>query len=68
MDTNAPGSQTKSLKGGPLQAELLGGNGIADKYLIFPQIANLESMKTYEGTQDIHVLIIGDHITGFAAF
>ena len=44
--------------------DILGGNGIADEYPIFRHMANLESVKTYEGTHDIHTLIIGEHITG----
>jgi glutaryl-CoA dehydrogenase len=48
--------------------DILGGNGIADEYPIFRHMANLESVKTYEGTHDIHTLIIGEHITGYAAF
>jgi glutaryl-CoA dehydrogenase len=48
--------------------DILGGNGIADEYPIFRHMANLESVKTYEGTHDIHTLIIGEHITGVAAF
>jgi glutaryl-CoA dehydrogenase len=48
--------------------DILGGNGIADEYPIFRHMTNLESVKTYEGTHDIHTLIIGEHITGIAAF
>src|SRR5579872_4958009 len=48
--------------------DILGGNGIADEYPIFRHMANLESVKTYEGTHDIHTLIIGEHITGHAAY
>ncbi len=48
--------------------DILGANGIADEYPIFRHMANLESVKTYEGTHDIHALIIGEHITGHAAF
>ena len=48
--------------------DILGGNGIADEYPIFRHMANLESVKTYEGTHDIHTLIIGEHITGVAGF
>jgi glutaryl-CoA dehydrogenase len=48
--------------------DILGANGIADEYPIFRHMANLESVKTYEGTHDIHALIIGEHITGIAAF
>ena len=48
--------------------DILGASGIADEYPIFRHMANLESVKTYEGTHDIHTLIIGEHITGHAAF
>jgi glutaryl-CoA dehydrogenase len=48
--------------------DLLGANGIADEYPVFRHMANLESVKTYEGTHDIHTLILGQHITGFDAF
>jgi len=46
----------------PHGRDILGGNGIADEYPIFRHMANLESVKTYEGTHDIHTLIIGEHI------
>ncbi|MHB8734459.1 MAG: acyl-CoA dehydrogenase family protein [Terriglobales bacterium] len=48
--------------------DILGANGIADDYPVFRHMANLESVKTYEGTHDIHTLIIGESITGIAAF
>ena len=48
--------------------DILGANGIADEYPIFRHMANLESVKTYEGTHDIHTLIIGSAITGQDAF
>ncbi|HEY7856016.1 MAG TPA: acyl-CoA dehydrogenase family protein [Terriglobales bacterium] len=48
--------------------DILGANGIADEYPIFRHMANLESVKTYEGTHDIHTLIIGHSITGIDAF
>ncbi len=48
--------------------ELLGANGIVDDYCIMRHMANLESVYTYEGTHDIHKLIIGQHITGIPAF
>jgi glutaryl-CoA dehydrogenase len=48
--------------------DILGGNGIADDYPIMRHMMNLESVKTYEGTHDIHGLIIGAHITGVEAF
>jgi glutaryl-CoA dehydrogenase len=48
--------------------DILGANGIADEYPIFRHMANLESVKTYEGTHDIHTLIIGSNVTGIDAF
>jgi glutaryl-CoA dehydrogenase len=48
--------------------DILGANGIADEYPVFRHMANLESVKTYEGTHDIHTLIIGQSITGIDAF
>jgi glutaryl-CoA dehydrogenase len=48
--------------------DVLGANGIADDYPIMRHMMNLESVKTYEGTHDIHTLIIGSHITGSDAF
>jgi glutaryl-CoA dehydrogenase len=48
--------------------DILGANGIADEYPVFRHMANLESVKTYEGTHDVHALIIGHNITGIDAF
>ena len=48
--------------------DMLGGNGIVDEYHIIRHMLNLESVKTYEGTADIHALILGKAITGLAAF
>jgi glutaryl-CoA dehydrogenase len=48
--------------------DILGANGIADEYPVFRHMANLESVKTYEGTHDVHTLIIGTAITGIDAF
>jgi glutaryl-CoA dehydrogenase len=48
--------------------DILGANGIADDYPIMRHMMNLESVKTYEGTHDIHGLIIGAQITGIEAF
>ncbi|MEJ2057991.1 MAG: acyl-CoA dehydrogenase family protein [Desulfofustis sp.] len=47
---------------------MLGANGIMGEYPIMRHAANLESVYTYEGTHDIHTLIIGQEVTGFAAF
>ena len=48
--------------------DILGANGIADDYPIMRHMMNLESVKTYEGTHDVHALIIGANITGIDAF
>ncbi len=48
--------------------DILGGNGITDDYPIMRHMMNLESVKTYEGTHDIHTLIIGQSVTGIAAY
>lgn len=48
--------------------DLLGAAGIVDDYPIMRHMLNLESVKTYEGTDDIHKLIIGQSITGISAF
>ena len=48
--------------------DILGANGIVDDYCVMRHMNNLESVYTYEGTHDIHRLIIGEHITGIPAF
>ncbi|KAJ1552656.1 hypothetical protein HK405_010500 [Cladochytrium tenue] len=48
--------------------DMLGGNGIADEYIIMRHLVNLEAVNTYEGTHDIHALILGRAITGIQAF
>jgi glutaryl-CoA dehydrogenase len=48
--------------------QILGGMGITGEYPIMRHMANLESVLTYEGTHDIHLLILGKEITGIAAF
>jgi glutaryl-CoA dehydrogenase len=48
--------------------DILGGAGITDDYPIMRHMMNLESVKTYEGTHDIHTLIIGQSVTGIAAY
>jgi len=48
--------------------DILGANGIVDDYCIMRHMNNLESVYTYEGTHDIHKLIIGERITGIAAY
>jgi len=48
--------------------DMLGGNGISDEYHIIRHVTNLEAVNTYEGTHDIHALILGRGITGIPAF
>ena len=48
--------------------DILGANGVADEYPIFRHMANLESVITYEGTHNIHTLIIGERVTGIPAY
>jgi glutaryl-CoA dehydrogenase len=48
--------------------EILGANGIIDEYPIMRHAANLESVKTYEGTHEMHTLIVGENITGIPAY
>lgn len=48
--------------------DMLGGNGISDEYHIMRHMVNLETVNTYEGTQDIHGLILGKGITGISSF
>jgi glutaryl-CoA dehydrogenase len=48
--------------------DMLGGNGIADEYHVMRHACNLEAVNTYEGTHDIHALILGRAITGHQAF
>lgn len=48
--------------------DVLGGNGISDEYHVIRHSMNLEAVNTYEGTHDIHALILGRAITGISAF
>merc|ERR1739849_21196 len=48
--------------------DMLGGNGIVDEYQIIRHVLNLEAVVTYEGTRDIHALILGRATTGIPAF
>jgi glutaryl-CoA dehydrogenase len=48
--------------------DLLGGNGIMDDYPLMRHMCNLETVKTYEGTDHIHCLVIGERVTGIAAY
>jgi len=51
-----------------ISRDLLGANGITDEYPIMRHLCNLESVKTYEGTDHIHALVIGEKVTGVAAY
>jgi glutaryl-CoA dehydrogenase len=51
-----------------LSRDLLGANGIMDEYSIMRHMCNLETVKTYEGTDHIHTLVIGEKITGVPAY
>jgi glutaryl-CoA dehydrogenase len=48
--------------------DILGASGIVDDYHVFRHMANLESVYTYEGTHDIHTLILGQELTGWEAY
>ncbi|CAG2171962.1 unnamed protein product [Oppiella nova] len=58
----------KSLEIARNARDMLGGNGISDEYHIIRHVMNLEAVNTYEGTHDIHALILGRAITGLQAF
>ncbi len=51
-----------------LGREILGANGITDEYQVGRHLCNIESVYTYEGTHDIHTLIVGQDLTGISAF
>jgi len=58
----------KALEAARTARDMLGGNGIVDEYHIFRHLVNLETVNTYEGTHDIHALILGNAITGIPAY
>lgn len=58
----------KALNIARMARDMHGGNGIAAEYHVMRHAANLETVNTYEGTHDIHALILGRAITGLAAF
>ena len=58
----------KSLDIARLARDMLGGNGISDEFPIMRHMLNLETVNTYEGTHDIHALILGRAQTGIQAF
>ncbi|KPJ08407.1 Glutaryl-CoA dehydrogenase, mitochondrial [Papilio machaon] len=58
----------KALEIARVARDMLGGNGVSDEYHIIRHVMNLEAVNTYEGTHDIHALILGRAITGIPAF
>ena len=58
----------KSLDIARTARDMLGGNGIADEFHVIRHVMNLEAVNTYEGTHDVHALILGRAQTGIAAF
>jgi glutaryl-CoA dehydrogenase len=58
----------KSLEIARVARDMLGGNGISDEFGVIRHMVNLEVVNTYEGTHDIHALILGRAQTGIAAF
>jgi len=58
----------KALDIARMARDMLGGNGISDEYGVIRHVMNLEAVNTYEGTHDIHALILGRAMTGHAAF
>ncbi len=57
-----------ALEASRMARDLMGANGITLEYPVFRHMCNLESVYTYEGTHNIHTLILGEHITGFPAY
>ena len=58
----------KSLDIARLSRDMHGGNGVADEYHVIRHVMNLEAVNTYEGTHDVHALILGRAQTGLSAF
>lgn len=58
----------KALEMARAARDMLGGNGVSDEYHVIRHVMNLEAVNTYEGTHDIHALILGRAITGIQAF
>jgi glutaryl-CoA dehydrogenase len=61
-------SAGKALDIARIARDMHGGNGVSDEYHVIRHVMNLESVNTYEGTHDIHALILGRAITGIQAF
>ncbi len=59
---------SQALEIARMARDILGGNGILNEYSAMRHMCNLETVYTYEGTHDIHTLVIGEHITGLPAY
>ena len=57
-----------ALDAARMARDILGAKGIVDEYPVIRHMMNLETVNTYEGTHDIHTLIVGRDITGLDAF
>ena len=58
----------KALDIAPVARDMHGGNGVSDEYHVIRHVMNLEAVNTYEGTHDVHALILGRAMTGIQAF
>ena len=65
LKSNATG---KSLWVARMARDMLGGNGVCDEYHVIRHLLNMEAAVTFEGTVDIHALVLGRAITGLQAF
>jgi glutaryl-CoA dehydrogenase len=58
----------KALDIARVARDMHGGNGVSDEYHVIRHVMNLEAVNTYEGTHDVHALILGRAMTGIQAF
>ena len=68
LDKNRGHDWSLALRIARLARDILGANGIADEYPVIRHMLNLETVNTYEGTEDVHRLTIGRDVTGLNAF
>lgn len=62
------GDTGRATADGHLSRHILGGNGISGEYSPLRHANNLESVRTYEGTDEVHTLVVGQALTGQAAY
>ena len=60
--------EQKGLDIARMSRDIHGGNGVSDEYHVIRHCMNLEAVNTYEGTSDIHSLILGKNLTGIESF